>query len=143
VARPQFYHFLKKTLILALEFVTIGLAMYDVKIKITRSRQKKKTESPPEKQNSDRRRHPRVEFIREASYQLSKSPAYDVFTQDISQTGMCLLLDNEVSPGMILKLNFDLPGQSTQPIDTLAEVIWQDNYLTGVKFISSPPESTM
>jgi hypothetical protein len=66
-----------------------------------------------------------------------------VFTQDISQTGMCLLLDNEVSPGMILKLNFDLPGQSTQPIDTLAEVIWQDNYLTGVKFISSPPESTM
>jgi hypothetical protein len=56
---------------------------------------------------------------------------------------MCLLLDNEVSPGIILELNFELPGQSYKPIDTLAEVIWQDNYLTGVKFISSQKESTI
>jgi hypothetical protein len=56
---------------------------------------------------------------------------------------MCLLLDNEFYPGMILSLNFELPGQSHKPIDTLAEVIWQDNYLTGVKFISSPKESTI
>lgn len=48
---------------------------------------------------------------------------------------MCLLLDNEVYPGMILKVKFELPGKKYMPINTYAEVIWQDNYLTGVKFI--------
>jgi c-di-GMP-binding flagellar brake protein YcgR len=117
--------------------------MYDVKIKITRSRQKKKAESQQITKDSDRRKYPRVDFIRQASYQLSKSSKFGVFTQDISQTGMRILLDNEVSPGMILKLNFDLPGQTSKPIDTLAEVIWQDNYLTGVKFITSQTDSTI
>ncbi|MGB3861187.1 MAG: PilZ domain-containing protein [Candidatus Aminicenantaceae bacterium] len=117
--------------------------MYDVKIKITRSWGKRKSDSPQIKKRSDRRKYPRVDFIRNASYQLSQSSRFGVFTQDISQTGMCLLLDNEVYPGMILSLNFELPGQSHKPIDTLAEVIWQDNYLTGVKFISSPTESTV
>jgi c-di-GMP-binding flagellar brake protein YcgR len=116
--------------------------MYDVRIKITRSRVSKKSDSPEIEKKTDRRKYPRVDFIRKANYQFSKSPQFGIFTQDISQTGMCLLLDNEVNPGMILKLNFELPGQSYKPIDTLAEVIWQDNYRTGVKFISSPTEST-
>jgi c-di-GMP-binding flagellar brake protein YcgR len=115
--------------------------MYDVKIRITRSWGIKKFSPPQKKKTSDRRKHPRVDFIRSASYQFSKSSEFGVFTQDISQTGMCLLLDNEVNPGMILKLNFELPGQSYKPIDTLAEVIWQDNFLTGVKFIPAPTES--
>jgi c-di-GMP-binding flagellar brake protein YcgR len=117
--------------------------MYDVKIRITRSWGIKKSASIQQKKKSERRKHPRVDFIRKASYQFSKSPQFGIFTQDISQTGMCLLLDNEVNPGMILKLNFELPGQSYEPIDTLAEVIWQDNYVTGVKFIPSPTDSTV
>ena len=117
--------------------------MYDVKIRITRLWPKKKTEIPKKMKDSDRRKYPRVDFIRQASYKLSQSSEFGVFTQDISQTGMRLLLDNEVSPGAILKLNFELPGQSSKPIDTLAEVVWQDNYLTGVKFISSPTEGAI
>ena len=117
--------------------------MYDVKIRIKRARPKKKMDSPQKKKDLDRRKYPRVDFIRKARYQLSQSPEFGVFSQDISQTGMRLLLDSEVSPGMILKLNFELPGQSIKTIDTLAEVIWQDNYLTGVKFISSSTESTV
>lgn len=140
MARP---HFLKKLLILASNFVTIGVAMYDVKIRITRFWGKGKSDIPQKKKKSERRKFPRVDFIRKANYQLTESSKFGVFTQDISQTGMRLLLDNEVYPGMILKLNFDLPGQSTKTIDTLAEVIWQDNYLTGVKFISSSEDSTL
>jgi c-di-GMP-binding flagellar brake protein YcgR len=117
--------------------------MYDVKIRIMRSWGRKKLDSLQKEKKTDRRKYPRVDFVRKASYQLSKSAQLGIFTQDISQTGMCLLLDNEVNPGMILKLNFELPGQSYKPIDTLAEVIWQDNYLTGVKFIPSPTESTV
>jgi len=117
--------------------------MYDVKIRITRSWGKGKPDPPKKMKKSERRKYPRVEFIRKANYQLSESSEFGVFTQDISQTGMRLLLDNEVYPGMILKLNFNLPGQSSKSIDTLAEVIWQDNYLTGVKFISSSKESTL
>jgi c-di-GMP-binding flagellar brake protein YcgR len=117
--------------------------MYDVKIRIARTWRKKRADSiKKQKKKMDRRKHPRVDFIRKAIYQLPKSYEYGVFTQDISQTGMRLLLDNEVYPGMILKLNFELPGQTYKPIDTYAEVIWQDNYLTGVKFISPQKESS-
>jgi c-di-GMP-binding flagellar brake protein YcgR len=116
--------------------------MYDVKIRIMRSWGWKKPDSLKKEKKTDRRKYPRVDFVRKASYQFSESPESGIFTQDISQAGMCLLLDNEIHPGSILKLNFELPGQSYEPIDTLAEVIWQDNYLTGVKFISSPTEGT-
>lgn len=115
-------------------FVTICYDMYDVRLIITK-RQKKTASINKTKKKIERRKYPRVDFIRRASYQLSKTSRNGIFTQDISQGGMCLLLDNEVYPGMILKVKFELPGKKYMPINTYAEVIWQDNYLTGVKFI--------
>lgn len=108
--------------------------MVEIRLKITR-RKKKTDVLKNTKKKMDRRKHPRVDFIRKASYQLSKASRNGIFTQDISQGGMRLLLDNEVYPGMILKVKFELPGKNPIPIDTYAEVIWQDNYLTGIKFI--------
>ena len=51
--------------------------MYDVKIRITRSRGKGKSDSPKQMKKSERRRYPRVDFIRKAHYQLSESSEFD------------------------------------------------------------------
>lgn len=59
-------------------------------------------------------------------------------TQNISEGGLCLLVNKELSPGAILELKFELPEENSRAIETRVKVIWQDKmetgYLTGVKF---------
>jgi hypothetical protein len=82
-----------------------------------------------------KRNHDRLDFIEKVLYKSLKEPYQSVFSQNISAKGMCLLLDNEVIPGTILELNFDIPGQESKPISTYSKVVWQNDYLTGVEFI--------
>lgn len=81
------------------------------------------------------RNHDRLDFFEKVLYKSLKEPYQSVFSQNISAKGMCLLLDNEVIPGTILELNFDIPGQESKPISTYSRVVWQNDYLTGVEFI--------
>ena len=81
------------------------------------------------------RNHDRLDFIEKVQYKSLMEPYQSVFSQNISAKGMCLLLDNEVIPGTILELNFDIPGQETETISTYSKVVWQNDYLTGVEFI--------
>lgn len=84
---------------------------------------------------SDKRNHERLDFIGKVQYKLLRRPFKSVFSQNISAKGMCLLLDNEVNPGTILELCFEIPGRDTKIISTYSQVVWQQNYLTGVEFI--------
>ena len=82
-----------------------------------------------------KRNHDRLDFIEKVRYKSLKEPYHAVFSQNICAKGMCLLLDNEVTPGTILELNFDIPGQESQAIATYSKVVWQKDFLTGVEFI--------
>ena len=82
------------------------------------------------------RDHDRLDFIEKVHYKSLKEPYHSVFSLNISANGMCLLLDNEVIPGTILELNFDIPGQKTKTISTYSKVVWQNDFLTGVEFIA-------
>lgn len=82
-----------------------------------------------------KRNHDRLDFIEKVRYKSLKEPYHSVFSQNICAKGMCLLMDNEVIPGTILELNFDIPGQESQTISTYSKVVWQKDYLTGVEFI--------
>jgi hypothetical protein len=83
----------------------------------------------------NKRTHDRLDFIEKVHYKLLKQPFQSVFSQNISAMGMCLLLDEEVIPGTILELDFDIPGQESKTISTYSKVVWQRDYLTGVEFI--------
>jgi len=83
----------------------------------------------------NKRTHDRLDFIEKVHYKLLKQPYQSIFSQNISAMGMCLLLDEEVNPGTILELNFDMPGQEIETISTYSKVVWQRDYLTGVEFI--------
>lgn len=84
------------------------------------------------------RKHPREEIFIEVIYRVL-SPLKDVgLTQNISPGGLCLLLNNELSPGTILELKYRLPHEEARQIVTSVEVIWQKKtekgFLTGVRF---------
>jgi c-di-GMP-binding flagellar brake protein YcgR len=114
--------------------------MSKLKLKIT---QPKKKEDTPKETNSrentdqkERRETPRVDLETKVRYQILGHPSKEVISQNISAGGMCLLLDRKISPRMILELEFKLPGDNEDMINTYAEVIWQSNSHTGIKFIS-------
>ena len=118
--------------------------MSKFKLKIT---QPKKKEDPPENaghkespsdhgKHKQKRKNPRVDLSTEVRYQVLGHTSKEVISQNISEGGMCLLLDRKISPRMILELEFKLPGNSKELINAYAEVVWQRNSHTGIKFIS-------
>jgi len=84
-----------------------------------------------------KREYPRTDVIVDVIYKVL-SPLKDVgLTRDISQGGLCLLLNNELPPGTILELKYRLPHEEARQIVTTVEVVWQKKtdkgFLTGVK----------
>jgi len=104
------------------------------KLKITQS--KKKVNPSEYDERKEKRKSSRVDLNTKVRYQVLRHPSKEVIAQNISTGGMCLLLDSKISPRMIVELEFKLPGNSEELINTYAEVVWQSNSHTGIKFIS-------
>jgi c-di-GMP-binding flagellar brake protein YcgR len=114
--------------------------MSKFKLKITPPKKKenstKETDPSENAEMKERRESTRVDLETKVRYQILGHPSKEVISQNISAGGMCLLLDRKISPRMILELEFKLPGSGEELITTYAEVIWQSNSHTGIKFIS-------
>jgi c-di-GMP-binding flagellar brake protein YcgR len=84
----------------------------------------------------ERRNFFRVDLIKRVRYKISGPPSIECFTQNISEGGLCLLMGEELFPGMTVRTEFALPGKEPKLVTTDAVVVWQKGYLTGVKFIT-------
>jgi len=93
----------------------------------------------PDKPNTNQnRKHSRQTIITSVDYKVL-TPSGDVgVTQNVSEGGLCLMLNNELSPGTILEVKFEIPGDTPKQVESFVEVIWQKKtnkgLLTGVKF---------
>jgi hypothetical protein len=87
--------------------------------------------------NKERRAHARNTYVTEVIYKVMMPSKDEALTQDISEGGLCLMLNRELPSGAILEIKLGLPGK-TKPVETLAEVVWQKKtgkgFLTGLKF---------
>ncbi len=88
--------------------------------------------------DSDRRRNFRKEVSTNLSYRVITPLGGKGTICNISEGGLCIVLDKAMSVGTMLELKFELPGKESIPIETVAKVIWQKKaeggFLTGVKF---------
>lgn len=80
----------------------------------------------------------RTDIIVDVIYKVL-SPIKDVgLMRNISQGGLCLLINNELPPGTKLGLKFRLPHEEARLVEATVEVIWQKKtergYLTGVRY---------
>ncbi len=96
------------------------------------------SENPNESNSKQKRKHSRKEVITAVSYKIL-TPSKDVgLTQNISDGGLCLLLNNELPLGTVLEVNFEIPGEASKQVASFVEVVWQKKtdkgFLTGVKF---------
>ena len=85
-----------------------------------------------------KRKHSRQEITTKVDYKVL-TPSGDVgMTQNVSEGGLCLVLNNEISRGTILEVKFKIPGDTPKQVESFVEVVWQKKtdkgFLTGVKF---------
>lgn len=88
--------------------------------------------------NKEKRTHPRKTLVTKVTYRIMMHSKGETLTQNISEKGLCLILDKELPPGAVLELKLDFPGKDGKPMETRAEVVWQKKtemgFLTGLKF---------
>ena len=87
------------------------------------------------KDTQERKKFFRVDLIRKVRYKISGLTSIECFTQNISEGGLCLLMGEELFPGMKIRAEFALPGKELKFIKAYAVVVWQKDYLTGAKFV--------
>lgn len=96
------------------------------------------SKNPNEPNTKQNRKHPRKEITTSVDYKVL-TPSGDMgMTQNVSEGGLCLLLNNELSPGTVLEVKFEIPGDVPRLVESFVKVVWQKKmdtgFLTGVKF---------
>ena len=82
----------------------------------------------------DMRKYERKEILAEMNYRELVPSGKKGIIQNISEGGLCLLLNKEISINSILEVKYELKAK-----EALVQVIWQkktgNDFLTGVKFL--------
>lgn len=88
----------------------------------------------------EKRIHPRRKILTKISYRELVSSGEEGLIRDISDGGLCLLLNKKFSPGSILEVKYELRGKTSRPTEAIVKIVWQKKtdtgWLTGVKFIA-------
>ena len=86
---------------------------------------------------NERRRHQRKPLETKIKYTILMPYCAVGATKDISEGGLCLMLDRELNKGFILRIEMET---SEGRVNQLVKVMWQqkaeDKFLTGVKFLT-------
>jgi hypothetical protein len=87
----------------------------------------------------EKRTYPRMEVSKIMTYRELVPSGEEGIIQDISEGGLCLLLNKEFTPGTILEVKHELQTPTPKSIESIVKVIWQKKtnkgMLTGVQFM--------
>lgn len=100
---------------------------------------KMKNNSQNKPGGEEKRQHPRLGVSKKMTYRELIPSGEEGLIQDISEGGLCLLLNKKFSPGTILEIKYEVHADAPKPLASIVKVIWQKKsdkgFLTGVKFI--------
>jgi hypothetical protein len=86
----------------------------------------------------EKRKYPRKEVYANMSYRELVPSGVSGVIQDMSEGGLCLILNKEFSPGTVLEVTYELPEEENRTVEKFVRVVWarktEQGYLTGVKF---------
>jgi len=90
--------------------------------------------------SEDKRRHPRKRHIGVVDYSVMLSAQGTALIKDISEGGLCIILEKYMPEGTLLKLRFQLPDNPrSASIETAGKVIWvkkvDGGYSAGIQFL--------
>ncbi len=77
----------------------------------------------------------RVDTVQKVSYRTNSYIRGEGFSQNLSENGCCLFLNEEVPIGSLIEITFDTLGNNSNDIRVIGRVIWQKDFLSGIKFL--------
>jgi hypothetical protein len=87
----------------------------------------------------EKRKYRRLEVSKKMTYRELVPSGEEGLIHDISEGGLCLLLNKKFSPGTILEIKYEVHAGAPEPLESIVKVIWQkktkEGILTGVQFI--------
>ena len=72
------------------------------------------------------------------------SELYQSFVKNISEEGVCIILDKEIQPETNLLINFHIPELMSEPIEISGKTMWENRmenekgYAHGIMFTDVP-----
>ncbi len=97
--------------------------------------------------NRERRKHRRVNIDIDLIANCrgdTDSGLYQSFVKNISEEGVCIILDKEIKPETNLLLNFHIPELMLQPVEVSGKTMWEtrmeneEGYAHGIMFTDIP-----
>jgi hypothetical protein len=86
----------------------------------------------------EKRKYPRKEVYANMTYRELVPSGVEGIIQDMSEGGLCLILNKEFPPGSVLEVKYELPEEENRIVEKFVRVVWQrkteKGLLTGVKF---------
>jgi len=98
---------------------------------------KMKVKFPKRLKGNNDRSAARVEAVRKINYKIRKPLEGEGFTQNISEGGCCLMLNEELAPGSVIEMDFGPLNGTSQSVRATGKVVWQREYLTGIRFLNN------
>ena len=93
-----------------------------------------------QKTPDERRISQRVELITDLKYSVILPSSQTGLTKNISEGGLCLLMDQQLLKGTILQVEFNLSREDAGHVKAIVKVLWQEQdgakFITGVKFLT-------
>jgi hypothetical protein len=86
----------------------------------------------------ERRQYPRKEIYANMIYRELVPSGEKGIIKNMSDGGLCLILNKEFAPGTVLEVTYVLPEEENRKVEKYVRVVWVrktgKEYLTGVKF---------
>jgi hypothetical protein len=90
--------------------------------------------------NIDLRKKLRIDTVQKVKFRTNASKTNSLthgqgFSQNLSENGCCLFLDREIPEGSLIEITFERLGNNNHDVKIIGRVIWQKDFLSGVKFL--------
>jgi c-di-GMP-binding flagellar brake protein YcgR len=86
----------------------------------------------------ERRQYLRKEIYANMTYRELMPSGEEGIIQDMSDGGLCLILNKKFSPGTVLEVKYVLPEEENRIVEKFVRVVWvrktENKYLTGARF---------
>ncbi len=105
-----------------------------LKLRIYKRDRRRRTPVPPDPPK-EYRKFARTDSVKKVTYKVLIPAEGEGFTQNVSDRGLGLFLEDEVPPGSVMEFQYlDVPSnsESEKPI---AKVIWQKDHEAGIKVL--------
>jgi len=95
--------------------------------------------------DKNRRKYQRIDIDLLTDYRGDiESDLKRSFVKNISEGGVCVVLDHELKPSTDVRINFNMPTMTSKPIEIFGTVVWKKSiqdeagYVHGVVFTDVP-----